>query len=371
MTQDDTEQTLLGGASSPEELHRELTAYPALSTEEVAGFARNHNLDHKTDIFHKAALLVQGTTSFQEIPSITEDELKALQAETENKWRQQPIMYLTVVVTALGAVGQGWTQTSMNGANLYFPKAFGIDADTPRNNLILGFINSGIYLSNGLLGAWLVAPLNNRLSRRGAVFWAALVSFLSNIGSALTQNWQQLLLVRLILGCALSVISTTLNVFTAECVPAAIRGGLAVSWQMFTALGIFIGFVANVAVYDFGPNTWRLQLAGPFLSTVPLLALIYVCPESPAWHLKHGSRYDLAYQSLVRLRNTELQAAREVYMSYLQRSAKPSTDGSYIQQIVELFTIPRIRRATLAGYVVMIAQQYEPPRYVTTVSQLT
>ncbi|KAL5382310.1 hypothetical protein DPSP01_006707 [Paraphaeosphaeria sporulosa] len=324
---------------------------------EVIEFARIYNLSHKLDIFRKASLSIQGDALLEDVPPITDHETAAILGETKSKWRQPLLMYLTVVATALGAMGQGWAQTSMNGANLYFPKAFDLDADTPRNNLILGLINSGIYLSNGLLGAWLVAPLNGRLGRRGAVFSATLVSLLANIGGALTQNWQQLLFFRLVLGCALGIISSTLNVFAAECVPAAIRGGLAVSWQMFCAFGIFVGFVANVAVYDFGPNTWRLQLAGPFLSTIPLLTIIYICPESPAWYLKHGNRYDLAFSSLARLRNTELQAAREVYINYLQRPEKVSTHPSYLQQVVQLATIPRIRRATLAAYTVMISQQ--------------
>jgi MFS family permease len=328
-----------------------------ITPEEVIKFTQTYNLNHKFDIFQKASLLIQGDTLLDEVPCITDQEIAAILAESRSKWRQPLAMYLTVVATALGAMGQGWSQTSMNGANLYFPKAFGLDVDTPRNNLILGLINSGIYLSNGLLGAWLVAPLNGRLGRRGAVFWATLLSLLANIGGALTQNWQQLLFFRLVLGCALGIISSTLNVFAAECVPAAIRGGLAVSWQMFCAFGIFVGFVTNVAVYDFGPNTWRLQLSGPSISTIPLLALIYVCPESPAWYLKYGDRYDLAYHSLARLRNTELQAAREVYLSYLQRSVKASAHTSYVQQITQLVTVPRIRRATLAAYTVMISQQ--------------
>lgn len=364
MEQTDAEQetlTLLRGRLSREASGNGLDQSLALSendiSEEVTKFAATYGMTHKAHVLQKAALLIQGNILIYDIPSITDEEIEAIQAETESKWRQPLLMYLTIAVTALGAMGQGWAQTSMNGANLYFPKAFGIDADTPRNNLILGVINSGIYLSNGLLGAWLVAPLNKRLGRRGAVFWATFVSLLSNIGGALTQNWQQLLFFRLILGCALGIISSTLNVFTAECVPAAIRGGLAVSWQMFCAFGIFVGFVANVAVYDFGPNTWRLQLAGPFFSTIPLLALIYFCPESPAWYLKHGDRYDLAYRSLARLRNTELQAARETYLYHLQRSDKTRADASYIRQVTELFTVPRIRRATLASYVVMIAQQ--------------
>lgn len=327
------------------------------ASEEIVKFARTHNLLRELHVLQKAYFLIQGDVLLQDIPSITDQEIAAIEAETRTKWRQPLLMYLVIAATALGAMGQGWAQTSMNGANLYFPQAFGIDAKTPRNNLILGLINSGIYLSNGLLGAWLVAPLNRKLGRRGAVFSATLLSLLSNIGGALTSNWQQLLFSRLVLGCALGIISSTLNVFAAECVPAAIRGGLAVSWQMFCAFGIFVGFVANVAVYDFGPNTWRLQLAGPSLSTLPLLSIIFLCPESPAWYIKEGGRYDLAYRSLAKLRNTELQAARDTYMSYLQQSVKGTTDVSYSQQIAQLFSIPRIRRATLAAYTVMISQQ--------------
>lgn len=354
-------EPLAGAASHHEGVDDEHVPFPNTPTEgasdEVVTFATTFSLQHKLDILQKAALLIQGDVPLRQIPDVTRSEVQALQNEDERKWRQPLLMYMTITVTALGAMGQGWAQTSMNGANLYFPKAFGIDADTPRNNLILGLINSGIYLSNGLLGAWLVAPLNARLGRRGAVFSATLVSLVTNLGGALAQNWQQLLFFRLVLGCALGVISSTLNVFAAECVPAVIRGGLAVSWQAFCAFGIFVGFVANVAVYDFGPNTWRLQLAGPFLSTIPLLVLIYVCPESPAWRIKHGGRYDLAYQSLSRLRNTELQAARDLYLSYLRRPSKQDDSLSYFRQITELLTVPRIRRATMGAYTVMIAQQ--------------
>lgn len=326
----------------------------AADTAELTTFLKSHDLTHKTAIFRKAIRLINGNTPDNDF---TPSELAALTHETTHKWRQPLTMYLTIACVAFGAMGQGWAQTSMNGANLYFPKAFDIDEDTPRNNLILGVINSGIYLSNGLLGAWLVAPLNSWCGRRGAVFWATLVSCLANLGGAVTQNWGQLLGWRLVLGCALGVVSSTLNVYAAECAPAVIRGGLAVSWQMFCAFGIFVGFVANIVVYDFGPNNWRWQLAGPALSTLPLLGLVHVCPESPAWEIKHGERYDRAYASLVRLRNTEVQAARELYLSYLQGRASPKQDGSYWAQLTDLFTIPRIRRATLAAYTVMVSQQ--------------
>jgi MFS family permease len=251
----------------------------------------------------------------------------------------------------------------MNGANLYFPKEFGIGSTSRRDTLIVGLINSGIYLSSGIVGAWLSEPVNERIGRRGAILVGSIICLLSNVACAFSGSWQILLAARFVLGIGLGLDASTASVYAAECAPAAIRGGLAVSWQMFCAFGIFLGFVANAAVYDYGPNTWRLQLAAPLLPTIPLVVLLYTfCPESPAWYVKRGAKYDRAFASLQRLRNSELQAARELYASYLQRQARdgddqPAGGASFVTKLLQLVSIPRIRRATLASYVCMLSQQ--------------
>lgn len=122
---------------------------PAAS-EDVEVFARANGLMHKLDKLKKAALIIQGEP-IRDIPEATELEIRALQLETERKWRQPKMLYFTILVCSLGAIEQGWAQTGMNGANLTFPQAFGIGSNSPRDNLIVGFINSGIYMSGGLL----------------------------------------------------------------------------------------------------------------------------------------------------------------------------------------------------------------------------
>lgn len=129
------------------------------------------------------------------------------------------------------------------------------------------------------------------------------------------------------------------------------------SWQLWTAFGIFLGFSANLAVLDTGKIAWRLQLGSAFIPAVPLLA-IYVCPESPRWYLKKHRHRD-AYNSLLRLRNHPIQAARDLYYisAQLKEEAAIIGESTYLTRIIELFTVPRIRRATLASFTVMIAQQ--------------
>jgi len=69
--------------------------------------------------------------------------------------------------------------------------------------------------------------------------------------------------------------------------------------------------------------------------------------------------YNKAYASFLRLRNSELQAARDLFYVHkqLQEEYAVITGSNYIARFFELFTVPRVRRATLASFVVMIAQQ--------------
>lgn len=152
--------------------------------------------------------------------------------------------------------------------------------------------------------------------------------------------------------------ASTIPIFCAENTPAVIRGGLVMSWQMWTAFGIFLGFSANLAVMNTGAISWRLQFGSAFIPAVPLALGVFFCPESPRWHIRRGEM-NKAYRSLVRLRNTPLQAARDLFYIHSQVKIEQTITGesNYVTRFFELFTIPRVRRATLASFTVMIAQQ--------------
>lgn len=170
------------------------------------------------------------------------------------------------------------------------------------------------------------------------------------------------------------------STFCAENVPAAVRGGLVMSWQLWTAFGICVGTAANIILVDTGRIAWRLQIASAFIPAVPLLLGVYFCPESPRWLMKKR-RYPQAWESFRKLRNSEMQvrglltvisliiwaltdcflcqAARDMYYVHCQLEIESAVIGgrTFISRLVELFTIPRLRRATVASGVVMLAQQ--------------
>lgn len=154
---------------------------------------------------------------------------------------------MTIVLNSIAAAIQGWDQTGSNGANLSFPREFGIadtvpycDPSDPNAQLcqdnawIVGFINATPYITIAFFAGWISDPVNDLLGRRGTIFVAAIFSLLAPIGSACTQHWGELVACRVMLGIGMGLKEVTVPVYSAENAPTMIRGGLVMSWQMWT-----------------------------------------------------------------------------------------------------------------------------------------
>lgn len=328
---------------------------------DVEEFAAEKGLTEHLDMLKKGALLAQAPADYRQITELDQEERDTITHEYTHKWSHPFLLYLTIFSCSIGAATQGWDQTGSNGANLSFPDEFGIPESGPnagRNQWIVGVVNAAPYIASAACGCWLSDPLNNFFGRRGCIFITAIILIVTPIASAFTHSWQTLFVVRLILGIGMGAKGSTVPVFAAENAPPQIRGALVMGWQLWTAFGIFLGFCANVIVADTGRISWRLQLGSAFIPAVPLAVLIYFCPESPRWLMKKN-RYPQALRSLIRLRHHKIQACRDLYYIHvlLMEEQKVIRGANYFQRFTELFTIPRVRRATIAASVVMLAQQ--------------
>ncbi|OCF41126.1 hypothetical protein I317_05040 [Kwoniella heveanensis CBS 569] len=329
---------------------------------EVDEFCTVHGLQDQQETFRKGALLAQRPGEWNDIEELTDSDKAAIEYEHKHKWSMSKDLLWVVAVCAIGAAVQGWDQTGSNGANLGFPQEFGIarGLDEPggaRDTWILGLVNAIPYLSAPIIGCYSSDPLNNVFGRRGAIFISAIILIATPIGMGFCKTWQQLLGVRVLFGVGIGLKGATVPIFSAEVAPTVIRGALVMGWQLWTTVGIVLGFAANAIVRNSGDITWRLQIGSSFIPAVPLALLVYFCPESPRWYMRKGRMVE-AYASMRKLRKHEVQAARDLFYAYVQWQAEKKVigDRSLWRRFSDLFTVPRIRRATLAASVLHAGQ---------------
>ena len=203
----------------------------------VETFAEEKGLTEHIALLKRGALVAQDPNGYEDITgpeALSEEEKTALRVEVEHKWRLPMRLYLTIATCSIGAAVQGWDQTGTNGANIFFPPLFGIGSNSTRDRYLLGLVNAGPYIGSAFLGCWLSDPINNWIGRRGVIFFSAHFCLWPVIGQAFCNNWEQLLICRLLMGIGMGVKASTVPIYAAENSPAAIRGALVMSWREFS-----------------------------------------------------------------------------------------------------------------------------------------
>jgi hypothetical protein len=205
-------------------------------------WAAKHGMQEHATLFGKAALVARDPDRFEMLTDITDEEKNQLIYERDHKWNGPTMLWYSIGLCAIGAATQGWDQTGSNGANLSFPVEFGLanpdgTHTSEKNEWIVGLINSIIFLTAGLIGAFIVDPLNKYLGRRGEIFLTAIILVVTPIGSACAQSWQGLFAARFIMGIGIGAKNATVPIFSAEMAPHRIRGALVMFWQLWVVIG--------------------------------------------------------------------------------------------------------------------------------------
>ncbi|KKK14462.1 hypothetical protein AOCH_003670 [Aspergillus ochraceoroseus] len=351
--------------------------------EDVERFCKQHGLEEHVQLFRKGALVSQNPASAQSLPELSEVDKEALRREQTHKWDQPWMLYFMAcrslprpsrvlwrcqrlmyeAMCSMAAAVQGMDETANNGAVVIYPKLLGIQADRfspQRQDYITGLVVGAPYLACAIIGCWLTEPLNRYFARRGTIFISCLIAAIASIWEGVANSWVNLFMARFVLGLGIGSKSSTVPVYAAECSPAPIRGALVMMWQMWTAFGIMLGNIMGVAFMNVREDlSWRLMLGSTVVLPLIVCSQVYFCPESPRWLIEHN-KIDQAFRSFRTLRPTDLQAARDLYYAYVgvQMEREINQGKNFFTMFLELFTIPRNRRATLATWIVMFLQQF-------------
>lgn len=142
-------------------------------------------------------------------------------------------------------------QSAVNGAQVGYKKEFGI-----TNVWIEGLVNGAPYLCCSAIGCWTAPFLNNLFGRKGTIFISCLFAIASSIWQMCTHSTWALFAARFIMGLAIGAKSSTTPAYSAECAPANIRGAIGTQWQMWTAFGIMLGLIVDVAFMNVHTPVW-------------------------------------------------------------------------------------------------------------------
>ncbi|KAH7112931.1 hypothetical protein B0J11DRAFT_183760 [Dendryphion nanum] len=353
----------------------------------IDAFIAESELQDYADYIRRGAFLAQSKAAFapgrerRDGLVLRESERRFLDLENSprriDKFKQPWRLYALVGCCSLGAAVQGWDETAINGAQVFYPQALGIQG----NHGLLGLVNSAPYLCCAF-ACWLNYPMNKLLDRRGVIFVTCLISSITCLGQAFPQTWQQLFAARFLLGLGIGPKSATIPIYAAEAAPANIRGALVMMWQMWTAFGIMCGYIAGVVLANVGHGSngaicnkelgnllspkcsmnWRLMLASPMILPLVVVAYVYTLPESPRWLLMKArkgnkKKYEEAFMALCKLRHTKLQAGRDLFLiNHLLQGEEAIMKQQ--RPFLELFTLGRNRRALTASVITMFLQQF-------------
>lgn len=303
----------------------------------------------------------------QHVESLTEAEKKAIDVQRSNAfWDEPKDVQLTLMACCLASTVQGWDQVA-NG-NLGWNDEFGV------STLKFAAVQAIPWFSASILGSFLSDPLSEFTGRRMALFIAALCSFFSSIAGSQVKTWEALVGTRVILGLGIGGKASIAPVLESEILPSGKRGRLLVSWQVFDAVGVFLGSIACYILR----RSWRSQILSGAIPAFALMIATFASCESPRWLIIQG-KYPKAFITLLRLRTERRLALKELVSVHYQTQAErrlyiphqtadesgpglspfeiPLGRTSWWGRLRNMFFFPRIRRAATAAMIVMIAQQ--------------
>ncbi|XP_058287934.1 solute carrier family 2, facilitated glucose transporter member 11 isoform X5 [Hylobates moloch] len=200
-----------------------------------------------------------------------------------------------------------------------------------------------LYPLGGLFGALLAGPLAITLGRKKSL----LVNNIFVVSAAIlfgfsrkAASFEMIMLGRLLVGVNAGVSMNIQPMYLGESAPKELRGAVAMSSAIFTALGIVMGQVVGLRELLGGPQAWPLLLASCLVPGVLQLASLPLLPESPRYLLIDCGDTEACLAALRRLRGSR-DLAGELEELEEERAA---CQGCHARRPWELFQHRALRR---------------------------
>ncbi|WP_026924674.1 sugar porter family MFS transporter [Glycomyces arizonensis] len=193
---------------------------------------------------------------------------------------------LVSIAAALGGYLFGYDTAVINGT------VDALQAQFEISSIAIGFVVSSALLGCAV-GAWFAGALADRFGRIRVMLLAAVIFFVSSLGSALAFNPWDLTAWRVLGGLAIGAASVIAPAYIAEMAPAHLRGRLGSLQQFAIVLGIFASLLINYIIQavsggaseeaPWGGTAWRWMFAAAAIPAFIYFVVALQIPESPRY----------------------------------------------------------------------------------------
>ena len=195
------------------------------------------------------------------------------------------------LVAAIGGILFGYDTAVISGTT-----------EIVKNQFRLTTIAEGWYvgcaLIGSILGVMIAGMMSDYLGRKRTMLISALLFSVSAIGCAVCQDFNQLVIFRIVGGFGIGIVSIVSPIYISEIAPAQKRGTLVSLYQLAVTVGFLLAYLINYFVlrdadvnatasglWDrmFNSEYWRGMLGYETIPDLLFLAVIFFIPESPRW----------------------------------------------------------------------------------------
>lgn len=248
---------------------------------------------------------------------------------------------LISVVAALGGLLFGFDTAVISGTINFIQPYFGL------SEAGLGWTVSSL-LFGCIAGVFLAGKAGDHYGRKKVLMVAALLFFISAVGSASAHSLVFFLVARILGGLAVGVASILSPMYIAELAPAKYRGTLVSLNQLAIVIGILVAFFSNYLLVNTGENNWRWMLLVMAAPAVLLFFSLFLVPESPRWLVARGRNKD-ALQVLVKTSGKEFASAE---LKEIEDTLKNQEESTFRDLLA-----PKIKPLLFIGIILAVFQQ--------------
>ena len=263
------------------------------------------------------------------------------------------------VVAALGGFLFGYDTAVISGTIAQVTQLFQLDA------LQQGWY-VGCALVGSIVGVLFAGILSDKLGRKLTMVISAVLFSTSALGCALSADFAQLVVYRIIGGVGIGVVSIVSPLYISELAVAQYRGRLVSLYQFAVTVGFLGAYLVNYQLLAWAESgtqlsvdwlnkifiteVWRGMLGMETLPAILFFIIIFFIPESPRWLIVRGKELK-AVNILEKIYNSITEAKSQLNETKSVLTSETKSEWSLLMK-------PGIFKAVIIGVCIAILGQF-------------